>query len=270
MLLVLGLFVSYGLLAGRLAQDAALRRINVQEAAQMSKLYGQTAAINQEMARIQAMDQEVQQLVGQKTARVPGNPVSFQARNAVSSRGGIERGERLAVATQAQLYYLNQQLPREEARVAQLKSKVREEDSFLRAVPQGWPAYGRISSGFGWRINPIFGTPEFHEGIDIALPYGTPLRATSSGAVSYVGWESGYGKLVTVDDGYGYSSLYSHLSRFVVHQGEFVHRGEIVAYVGSTGWSTGPHVYYQVFLNGRAVNPVHYLGLALSLGNSGS
>ncbi len=268
-LLVLGVFVSYGLLVGRLAQDAALRRINLQEASQMAKLYGETAAINREMERIRTMDREVRRLVGRKANRVPGNPVSFQPGHALSNRGGIQRGERLAVATRTRLELLRRQLPGEEVRVAALQRAVREENGFLRAVPQGWPAYGRISSPFGWRINPVFDTREFHEGVDIALSYGTPLRATGSGQVQFVGWQTGYGRVVIVDDGYGYSSLYSHLSRFRVHQGEWIHRGEIVAYVGDSGWSTGPHVYYQIFLYGRPVNPAPYLGLALSLNSAG-
>ena len=121
--------------------------------------------------------------------------------------------------------------------------------------------YDRLTSGYGWRISPIFHKPEFHKGIDLAIPVGTPVRTIADGRVVYAGWGTGYGKYVKVEHPGGFATIYSHLSRFDVHVGETVKQGEVVALSGNTGWSTGPHLYFQFFVHGKPVNPLdiaHY------------
>ncbi|MFH1347481.1 MAG: peptidoglycan DD-metalloendopeptidase family protein [Candidatus Margulisiibacteriota bacterium] len=125
-------------------------------------------------------------------------------------------------------------------------------------TPSRWPLYGRIVSTFGYRVYPWRG---FHTGLDISGSYGTPIHVTADGIVSYVGWRSGYGRTVIVDHGYGKSTLYGHCSRFAINAGQRVTKGQVVAYVGSTGYSTGPHLHYEVRNAGQAVNPVAYLNL---------
>ncbi len=117
--------------------------------------------------------------------------------------------------------------------------------------------YDRLTSGYGWRISPIFHKPEFHKGIDLAIPVGTPVRTIADGRVVYAGWGTGYGKYVKVEHPGGYATIYSHLSKFEVHVGEQVKQGEVVALSGNTGWSTGPHLYFQFFVHGKPVNPLH-------------
>lgn len=119
-----------------------------------------------------------------------------------------------------------------------------------------WPVSGRISSGYGWRTHPIFHTREFHTGIDIAVPYGTPIQAALDGDVIFDGWMRGYGMLVILDHGNGLSTTYSHLSAALVHTGRHVRRGDIIARIGSTGWSTGPHLFFEVRKDGAPVNPL--------------
>jgi murein DD-endopeptidase MepM/ murein hydrolase activator NlpD len=123
-------------------------------------------------------------------------------------------------------------------------------------TPMGWPAQGSISSPYGFRWN---GT-DFHPGIDIAADYGTPIRATADGVVTTAGWNSGgYGNMVDIDHGNGIMTRYGHASSVIVAVGQHVKRGQVIAYMGSTGFSTGPHVHYEVRINGRPVDPAGYL-----------
>ena len=120
----------------------------------------------------------------------------------------------------------------------------------------GWPVRGYISSGFGYRA--IFG--DFHTGIDIPVPSGTPVHAADSGIVLTIGWmPGGYGTYVTVYHGNGISTLYAHNSSIAVSRGQSVSKGQVVAYSGNTGWSTAPHCHFEVRINGQAVDPMGYL-----------
>ncbi|MCD6363613.1 MAG: peptidoglycan DD-metalloendopeptidase family protein [Synergistetes bacterium] len=128
-----------------------------------------------------------------------------------------------------------------------------------RRVRLVWPVRGRITSGFGYRIHPIFKTKRFHAGIDIAAPTGTAVKAAASGEVLYAGWLRGYGKVIIILHRGGMATVYAHLRDIVVREGQRVAQGEIIGSVGSTGWSTGPHLYFEVRIDGRAVNPLKYL-----------
>ncbi|HVC30602.1 MAG TPA: M23 family metallopeptidase [Steroidobacteraceae bacterium] len=128
--------------------------------------------------------------------------------------------------------------------------------------PEGRPVNaGYISSGFGERVDPFTGGGEFHEGIDFAAPMGTPIHAVAAGIVTWAGPRGGYGNMVQIDHGNGYSTRYGHSSKILVHVGETVQRGDVVALVGDTGRSTGPHVHFEVLRNGREVNPAHFVAL---------
>ena len=123
--------------------------------------------------------------------------------------------------------------------------------------PLGFPLSGaRMSSGFGMRGHPILGGHRMHSGVDLAAATGTPVRATSSGVVSKAEWFGSYGLFVAVNHGGGLQTRYGHMSRLNVVEGQSVRKGEIIGFVGSTGRSTGPHLHYEVRLNGSAVNPL--------------
>jgi len=122
-----------------------------------------------------------------------------------------------------------------------------------------WPTSGPITSPFGWRGHPIFGTERFHSGIDIGADYGDAVVAADSGVVVSSGWMGGYGKAIIIDHGNGISTLYGHNSELLVEEGARVSKGQIISRVGSTGYSTGPHLHFEVRENGSPVSPMSYL-----------
>ena len=122
-----------------------------------------------------------------------------------------------------------------------------------------WPINGPITSEFGWRTHPIFGTSRFHSGLDIGGDYGMPIYAAASGTVIYAGWISGYGNTVIIDHGGGVTTLYGHNDSLNVSEGENVAQGQVIAMCGSTGNSTGPHCHFEVRENGEPVSPYGYL-----------
>ena len=137
--------------------------------------------------------------------------------------------------------------------------------SNVRVTSTGFlkPISGRITSPFGWRTHPIFNSRTFHSGVDIAGPNKGSIKASNSGKVIYSGWYGGYGKVVILDhgvvNGKPTSTLYAHMSSIRVGQGQFVNKGEVVGYEGTTGYSTGPHVHFEVRINGKPNNPLNYI-----------
>ncbi len=143
--------------------------------------------------------------------------------------------------------------------VQEIRAYLSRERDIFHATPQGWPAGGRLSSGYGMREHPRYGVRKFHTGVDISLGLGTPLHATADGVVSFADRSAGNGNIVVLEHGSGFSTVYAHNTKNLVHPGQTVKRGDIVAYSGSTGVSTGPHVHYEVWKNGRSVNPAPFL-----------
>jgi murein DD-endopeptidase MepM/ murein hydrolase activator NlpD len=130
----------------------------------------------------------------------------------------------------------------------------------LAATPSIMPTSGWLSSAFSrMREHPILHEARPHEGIDVTAPYGAPIEAPANGAVIQAGWEAGYGNTVVIDHGYGIVTKFAHASRILVRVGDKVKRGELIAQVGNTGLSTGPHLHYEVRINGRPVDPRRYI-----------
>jgi hypothetical protein len=138
-----------------------------------------------------------------------------------------------------------------------LNSQVSGMVRYINNYPTTRPVHGRLSSGFGWRRNPMGGSgSQMHQGVDISAPRGTSIFATGGGTVIFSGWSTGgYGNKVIIDHGLGIQTLYAHNSANLVRVGDTVQRGDVIARVGSTGRSTGPHVHYEVIVNGAPVNP---------------
>lgn len=131
--------------------------------------------------------------------------------------------------------------------------------SLLNSIPTLWPSTGRISARFGTRSDPFTGREAFHEGLDIAAAYGTSIKAAAAGRVTFAGVKSGYGNAVMISHKNNISTLYGHASKLLVKAGQTVKRGEVIAKVGSTGRSTGPHLHFEVLVNNSPVDPLKYL-----------
>ncbi|MGZ0230229.1 MAG: M23 family metallopeptidase, partial [Acidimicrobiales bacterium] len=122
-----------------------------------------------------------------------------------------------------------------------------------------WPVSGGIASSFGYRIHPIFGVQRFHSGVDLNASMGTPIAAAAPGVVIFAGWRDGYGNTVIIDHGGSFTSLYAHQSQLGSSVGQSVNSGTIIGYVGSTGWSTGAHLHFEIRVKGSPVDPLLYL-----------
>ena len=125
--------------------------------------------------------------------------------------------------------------------------------------PSLWPVNGSLVSHFGMRVDPFTGGGGFHPGVDIYAPHGTPIRASADGRIVQAGWNAGYGMSVMIDHENTMHTLYGHLSRIELRVGQEVKRGQVIGLTGATGRATGPHLHYEVHLNGAPVNPYHYL-----------
>lgn len=166
----------------------------------------------------------------------------------------LDRLDRM-VYTQIQSFdYLATQADSQKTRVARTPAIQPVPEKYLRAM----------ASGYGTRVDPIYGTVKFHEGMDFSAPVGTPVYATAEGRVTTASWQSSYGTLIELDHGSGYTTRYAHLSRMTVTPGRTVKRGDLIGYVGNTGKSTGPHLHYEVRYRGVPQNPVNYYFYDLS------
>ena len=144
-------------------------------------------------------------------------------------------------------------------RINDIRDYLKEQKDIYLATPRGWPVSGNITSSYGNRENPVYGGNDFHSGIDISTGTGTPVKATADGVVSFSGWSGGSGNLVALEHGFGYSTFYAHNKQNIVKAGQRVKRGEVIAYSGSTGSSTGPHSHYEIWKEGRHINPMPYM-----------
>jgi len=142
------------------------------------------------------------------------------------------------------------------------------QEKMLQSIPAIMPVLNKdlkqTASGYGWRIDPIYRTRRFHEGMDFTAPTGTDIFATGKGRVTFAGWRQGYGNTVMIDHGFNYKTLYAHMHLIEVRVGQQVNRGEVIGKVGNTGKSTGPHLHYEVHFRGQPTNPQNYYFLDLS------
>ena len=232
-----------------------LRSVGRMQQEQMSQVMRRVNNLQTEMDKLEQQENELRQLIV-----AAGSPLPAPEKQPLGQGGAV--GQSLLKDLDLSLDNLEQRLNTRRKSVGQLEDILRErreriaqEQSELAAMPSGLPSDGEFSSSFGLR----WGGSDFHPGVDIADDYGTPVFATASGTVTFAGWNSGgYGNLVEIDHENGIQTLYAHNEEVLVHEGQQVKKGEMIALMGSTGFSTGPHVHYEVIVNGEQVNPSRY------------
>lgn len=244
------------------AEAAQLREANRIQQEQIRQIAKKASALGQEVDAIQRTEDGLRALVGAPPAETDSAVQEGDA--APAPTGGAPHALTTDEVGEA-LTMLEERTAVRRTSIGQLAAMMQKDvpgaSSFLGGdtpvtTPTGWPTNGFISSGYGLRWNGA----EFHQGIDIAAEMGTPIVATADGVVTIAGWNAGgYGNMVDIDHGSGVSTRYGHASAVVVTVGQRVRRGQIIAYVGSTGHSTGPHLHYEVRLSGQPVNPTSYL-----------
>ncbi len=174
----------------------------------------------------------------------------------------------IVVTTTKRLNELKKQLYIQSKSYDDLVLLAKNKEKMLENLPAIQPVLNkdltRMASGYGWRIDPVYHTRRFHQGMDFAAPIGADIFATGNGTIQSAGWQQGYGNCVQVNHGYGYLTLYGHMSAIKVRVGQSVKRGDVIGLVGSTGKSTGPHLHYEVHYKGAIMNPQNYYFMDLS------
>lgn len=217
--------------------------------------------IEAELARLRSLDTKIRVLTNTKNEE----PEVKSRRLSLGGQGGPEpiqlsfNNEASLTEMVSRLDRMNIEIKSQEKSLNELHASLQDQESILVATPSIWPANGYVSSGFGYRESPFGSNYEFHDGLDISAPAGTPVVATADGVVTCAGRFGDTGNTVTIAHGYGYETGYCHLSYISVKEGQRVGRGQEIGRVGSTGRSTGPHLHYLVKVAGSKVNPREYL-----------
>jgi murein DD-endopeptidase MepM/ murein hydrolase activator NlpD len=216
------------------------------------------------LAMTRKTDRQIRQVLGLREGEeafengmggpTPDDMESF--RNQLAAHASSIRESELADAMNA----ISRESKRRLSSFGEITVYLTDRHNSVRAKPIGWPAQGRITSPFGFRVHPLGLTSYRHSGVDIANAAGTDIIATADGVVRHAGWAQGYGMCLVLDHGFGYSTLYGHMSEIVASKpGRRVKRGEVIGHMGSTGTSTGNHLHYEVWVGGLPQNPVPFL-----------
>ena len=228
---------------------------------QLLSLSQKIANLQENLTRIQSFDSKLRVMMN----------IDQQSGETVNPQGGptgadfaedylpLYRQELLARKMHDFLNQLNVEARLEEVRQQEILHVLRSNESMLETIPSVWPTSGWVTSGFGWRTSKFTGKREFHKGVDISAPPGTPVYAPSSGKVIFAGRDGSYGLSIKLAHSDDLLSRYGHMQSLEVKVGQEVARGELIGYVGNTGRSTGPHLHYEVRLAGLPVDPMHYI-----------
>lgn len=233
-----------------------LKQVNAAQSKQIEQLAKDTAGLQENLGRLNKLDADIRKIVN--SDELPPSRSGTARPTAYSGQGGpVVKPDLKELA--ALVSDMQATAKAREKSLTSLKEQLIARNARLAATPSIWPTYGEVTSRFGWRGSPWGWGSDFHPGIDIANDYGTPIVATADGTVVYSGWYSGYGQMIKIDHGNGIVTIYGHCSQLLVKVGDYVQKGGTIAYMGSTGNSTGSHCHYEVRVNGTAVDPANFL-----------
>ena len=254
----------YYYLANDEAELTELRRESKIRKVQAEKIATQMKNLESEMARLGRFEKKLRVITAledspQNSEKNWGVGGSYGLSSYSLTTSLAHESKALANRLSNNLGHLTTQAKIKTISLQELDHFFKNQKSFLQSTPSVWPTRGWVTSGFGYRKSPFTGLREKHEGWDIGARFGSAVRATADGMITVAGRERGYGKLIEIDHGYGVVTRYGHNSKNLIKVGSKVKRGQIVALVGNTGRSTGPHLHYEVLVNGVPANPKNYI-----------
>jgi murein DD-endopeptidase MepM/ murein hydrolase activator NlpD len=236
-------------------QRGALTGLDQDSHRNLDALAAQLGQLQAQATRLNALGERLTQV-----GKLDDGEFDFGADPAVGGPEEPATGVTMALPLQNGIDNLRAEFDRQQAQLDVLENLLRDRKIDNQLLPSGMPvAQGYIASGFGDRSDPFDGHQAIHMGVDFAAPEGTPVTAVADGVVTFTGVRTGYGNVVEIDHGNGYMTRYAHNSAIDAKEGDRVHAGQTIANVGSTGRSTGPHCHFEVWYNGRAVNPMAYV-----------
>jgi murein DD-endopeptidase MepM/ murein hydrolase activator NlpD len=262
--LAAALLVGYATMArtADLSRTAHLQDENARLAQEIGELHGRLSTLSDTLTRISQRDARIRVLANlepidpQVQAAGIGGPTLAARPGLLNAGPATRRSEEIRVDLNALIRRANLLASSFE----EAKDSLASHSQRLAATPSIMPTQGWLTSAFSsMREHPILHIARPHEGIDVTAPMGSPIEAPAAGVVTDAGWESGYGNTVTIDHGYGVTTKFAHASKLLVRTGQRVQRGQRIALVGNTGLATGPHLHYEVHVNGRPVDPLKYV-----------
>jgi murein DD-endopeptidase MepM/ murein hydrolase activator NlpD len=251
----------YFALLGASSENAVLKEENAQLRSQILLVQEKVAHISATLDRVERFDAKLRTAVTQlqdPERNLAIGPVGNSEADAAIP-GPAPAGEANLSALPGKLSSLETEAARQEQSLRELQEYFDDQRSLLASTPSIWPTRGWVTSDFGTRIDPYTAERKMHHGMDIATPHGQVIYTPSDGSVVFIGTEGGYGKVLVIDHGYGVKTRFGHLSEIHVRLGDRVSRGAKVASVGNTGRSTGPHLHYEVRVNGIPENPRKFI-----------
>jgi hypothetical protein len=255
-------FQGYLDLKAKMPRLARLEKDNQFQKRQFLHLASRINTMTKRVGELEAVDHRLRTMVNMETGEddSPSKGVGGPDPVALDPRQAVEKSYRTLIRKMhGSLDDLSVQIAYGKKEKAELEKFLDQQKTLLASTPSIWPTKGWLSSGFGYRTSPFTGRREFHKGLDISARLNAPILAPADGIVTFVGWDHGYGKSIIISHGHGIKTRYGHLQKPLVKKGQVVKRGDTIALMGSTGRSTGPHLHYEVHVNGMAVNPLRYI-----------
>lgn len=259
-LFLLGAGVHYVAVARDAAENDVLRKQNVLLRTELSAVRERIEHIGTTLDRVERFDQKLRAitLLSDPQRNLAMGPVG-EPQDQTTPSADSPAAELAPGALASRLDRLTSEATRQEQSLQQLQAYFQDQKSLLASTPSTWPVRGWVTSDFGQRLDPYTADRVMHSGLDIAGPHGKEIIAPADGTVVFSGLEGGYGNVIVIDHGYGIKTRYGHLSSLQAKAGEKVNRGQVIATLGNTGRSTGPHLHYEVRVDGLPQNPRKFI-----------